>query len=265
MAIILAFGQAQELAPVGGTSNVTLNPGITIPPLTSAPAIVWDNGPLVNSPGTGSGGADESVLQSSMNTLGLGFQTSVGYIIADDFVLSVTTEISSIMVYGYQTGSSTTSTMSDVYLEIYDGQPGVEGTVVWGDMVTNRMVSSTWSGIYRVSETTSGATNRPIMECVCEVNTSLPAGTYWLAIQMNGSSSYSGPWCPPVTITGQTTTGNAVQYTSSWNPAIDSGSITGQGVPFVILSNPVVPFNIYYLVLVFALIGVGIVVKRRFF
>ncbi|MEZ4642505.1 MAG: hypothetical protein R3E31_07155 [Chloroflexota bacterium] len=36
--------------------------------------ILYDNGTLVNSPGTGAGGADESVLQSTsltMNTLGL--------------------------------------------------------------------------------------------------------------------------------------------------------------------------------------------------
>lgn len=268
IAIIFAFGQAQELAPIGGTSNVTLKPGITIPPLSAAPVIAWDNGPLVNSPGTGVGGADESVLQSTMSTLGFGFQSIAGNIIADDFVLAATTEITSILVYGYQTGSSTTSTINDVYIEIYDGEPGAGGSVVWGNMTTNRMVSSTWSGIYRVAEAASGSnTDRPIMECTCEINTSLPAGTYWLAIQMNGSLG-SGPWCPPITITGSTTTGNAIQYISSgssWNPAIDGYSLTQQGIPFVILSNPVVPFSINYILIVFALIGMGIILKRRFF
>ncbi|MBN1925663.1 MAG: hypothetical protein JW798_07505 [Prolixibacteraceae bacterium] len=265
-AILFAFGQSRDIAPSGGTPNVSLNPGATIPSLTASPAVIWDNGPLVNSPGTGSGGADESVLQTSlsMNTLGFGFQTSAGNIMADDFVLSGPTDIATILVYGYQTGSSTTSTITDVYLEIYDGQPDAGGNVVWGDMLTNRMVSSDWSGIYRVADYNSGDINRPIMECVCEVNATLNAGTYWLAVQMNGSLG-SGPWCPPVTVTGQTTTGNAVQYTGSWAPALDSGTGTGQGVPFVILASPAVPFNIYYILAAFVLIGVGIVVKRRFF
>ncbi|MCF8359528.1 MAG: hypothetical protein K9H26_12260 [Prolixibacteraceae bacterium] len=269
VAVIVAIGQVKDLTTTGGTPNVTLDPGATMPSLGAAPAVIWDNGPLINSIGTGAGGADESVLQSvtlSMNTLGFGFQTSAGNIIADDFVLSDPADISSILVYGYQTNSPTTSTINAVYLEIYDGEPGAGGNVVWGDMITNRMVSTAWTGIYRVSEITTGSSaDRPIMECVCEVNTTLSAGTYWLAIQLDGSSSYSGPWCPPVTLTGQTTTGNSVQYVGDWYPTEDSGTSTGQGVPFVIMGNSIVPFNIYYVLAAFVLIGIGIVVKRRFF
>jgi hypothetical protein len=49
--------------------------------------------------------------------------------------------------------------------------------------------------------------------------------------------SYSGPWVPPITILGQTMTGNALQWTSSgdsWALAVDTGTGTQQGVPFVV-------------------------------
>jgi hypothetical protein len=262
---IIGYGQSKEIAPAGGSRNVTLIPGNQKSLKGSISTVVWDNGPLVNSIGTGASGADESVLQDNslgLETLGFGFQTSSGFWLVDDFVLTSAQQISQILVYGYQTGSTTTSTMTDVYLQIYSGQPGAGGTLVWGDNVTDRMVSSVWSGIYRVTETSSGATNRPIMECTCDVNKTLPAGNYWLAVQMNGTLG-SGPWCPPVTITGQTTTGNSIQYTGTWDSAVD-GSFQ-QAMPFVIMGSPVVPFNIYYILAVFALIGVGIVVKKRLF
>src|SRR4030067_1536487 len=53
----------------------------------------------------------------------------------------------------------------------------------------------------------------------------------------DGDITYSGPWAPPITILGQITTGNALQYTSSsgaWAPALDTGTDTQQGFPFVI-------------------------------
>jgi hypothetical protein len=265
---VISFGQSRDIAPSGGVQQKFLTTGNQKVLNSSIPTIIFNNGPLVNSPGTGIGGADESILQSAslgMNTLGFGFQTSVGNWMADDFVLTSSQEISQVIVYGYQTFSTTTSTMTDVYLQIYNGDPSSGGTLVWGDAVTDRMVSSEWTGIYRISDNSASNTNRPIMECTCDINTTLPPGTYWLAVQMNGSLA-SGPWCPSVTVTGQTTTGNAVQYASSvWGAANDSGTLTQQGMPFILIGPPPVPFNIYYLIGAFSLIGIGIVVKRRFF
>lgn len=206
-------------------------------------AILFDNGPLVNSPGTGVGGADESVLQSTslgMNTLGFGFQVSAGNQIADDFTIppGETWQIDTITTFGYQSGAGTPSTITGVYMQIYDGQPGAGGTVVWGDLTTNRLSTTSWTNIYRVTETTTGGnTDRAIMANVATVNTTLTAGTYWIEWTTDGSSSFSGPWAPPVTINGQTSTGNAVQYTTSggvWAPALDSGTSTQQGFPFII-------------------------------
>jgi hypothetical protein len=64
----------------------------------------------------------------------------------------------------------------------------------------------------------------------------LPAGTYWLAWQTDGTLA-SGPWAPPITIVGQTTTGNGLQSlagTTTFAPANDGGTLTQQGFPFIL-------------------------------
>jgi hypothetical protein len=201
--------------------------------------ILWDNGPVVNSPGTGAGGADESMLQNNslgMSALGFGHQKLDGYRVADDFTVSGTGwQIDSITFFAYQTGSTTTSTMTEVNYNIWDGSPNDPGSsIVFSDTVALTAGANTvWSNIYRVSETTSGNSDRPIMESSVNPGIFLAPGTYWLDWQADGTLS-SGPWAPPITINGQATTGNALQYTTAWNPAIDSGSGTQQGFPFII-------------------------------
>ena len=241
--------EQENFNPAEPTSATPAAPGT--PVWEGAEALLHDNGPLVNSPGTGVGGADESVLQSvtlGMNTLGFGHQVSAGNRIADDFTVtdSAGWDVSTITFFAYQTGSPTTSTITAVNLQIWDGPPDAGGTVIWGDTATNVLATTIWSNIYRVSETTSGTSaDRPIMANTVTVNTTLPAGTYWLDWQTDGTLS-SGPWAPPITINGQATTGNAIQWTSSggaWQQALDSGTVTQQGFPFVI-DGEVVPVEL---------------------
>ena len=201
--------------------------------------VIYDNGPYINSPGTGPGGTDESLLQSTslgMNTLGFGGHLSAGNRLADDFTLSSSARIRKIKFYAYQTGSTTTSTMTAVNLRIWNGPPNNPGSsIVFGDTTTNRMTATNWANAYRVSETTRN-TRRPVMVNTVSLDVTLGPGTYWLDWQTDGSLA-SGPWAPPITRNGQTTTGNALQFTSSsgsWNPALDSGTSTQQGFPFII-------------------------------
>jgi len=113
------------------------------------------------------------------------------------------------------------------------------------------MASTEWTGVYRVTEdTTGGNTARAIFATTCDAGVLLPQGTYWLDWQADGDAAYSGPWIMPVTINGQTTTGNAMQYTSNsgnWGPAQDGGTLTGQDFPFLLLecaAAPVCPYTI---------------------
>lgn len=216
-------------------SEVTPHTG----PIYASPDLVlYDNGPLVNSTGTGSGGADESMLQTAlgMGSYGMGHQLVEGFRIADDFQVTAPGgwTIDTITFFAYQTGSTTTSTFTSMNLQIWDGPPDNPGSsVVWGDTTTNVLASSTFTNIYRVLDTASGNTDRPIMANVATVGTALAQGTYWLDWQADGSLT-SGPWAPPITIDGQTTTGNAMQWTTVWAPAEDGGTFTQQGFPFIV-------------------------------
>lgn len=231
-------------------SNTPVNPSSYVFPTGGGVGVLYSNGELVNSPGTGAGGLDESVLENvtlGLNILGFGSQLSAGNRIADDFTVPAGGwDITTITFYAYQS-FATASTITGVNLQIWDGDPSnPASSVVFGDDTTNRMSSTVNSNILRVTETSTGSnTDRQIAANVVEVNTFLPAGTYWLDWQFDGSASFSGPWAPPITISGQTTTGNGMQFTGSWAAALDSGTGTQQGFPFVIQGiqppPPVIP------------------------
>lgn len=203
-------------------------------------AVLYDNGPLVNSPGTGVGGLDESVLQGNlgMTTLGMGHQVVNNNRVADDFTVPAGGwTINQIEFFAYQS-FETASTITSVNLRIWDGPPGQSGSnVVFGDTTTNRMSQTAPANILRVTDTTTGSnTDRQIAVSVIDVYTTLPAGTYWLDWQSDGSGG-SGPWAPPITINGSTTTGNGLQSTDggvTYGNANDGGTATQQGFPFII-------------------------------
>ena len=270
---------AEVLAPPSGVTPLAFswNP---YPEAPNPDAILYDNGPLVNAPGGGPGGADGSVLQTALglNTYGFGHQISVGNRMADDFTITQpgSWQIDTIDFFAYQTGSSTTSTMNDVRLQIWNGDPSAGGSVVWGDLTTNRLATTAWTGAYRYSDTTPGTT-RPIMTDTVTVNTVLLPGTYWLDWETGGTLS-SGPWAPPISINGTTVTGNALQYTGAWAPALDAGTAGAQqGMPFIIYGSLVSPTAVavtgvqaqagpspvWLFAAVFGLVLAGVLVARR--
>ena len=201
--------------------------------------VLYENGPLVTAAGAGTGGSDYSALQDAslgMNTYGTGCQITAGNSVADDF--SVTGggwNINSFTFYAYQTGSGPPSTLTDVHFQIYDGDPSNGGTVIFGDLSTNVLLSTQWTNIWRVLES-SPEENRPIMEVVADASgLFLAPGDYWVEFQVAGSGS-SGPWMPPITILGESTTGNAIQHTpSGWDAFVDVGP---QGMAFKIEGTP---------------------------
>ncbi len=199
-------------------------------------AILYDNGPFVTGVGTGSGGADISEENPGETTYGWGVQYSAGNIMADQFVIPTgeTWNIDAITVFGYQTGSGTTSTITGVYLSIYDDPPDT-GTLVYSDGTVNLMTATDWTNCYRVGNGSASNSDRPIMANTCAVTSfSLGEGEYWMAWQLDGSAS-SGPWANPVTITGQGDTGDAIQYASgAWNPVPMGGTGTPVGMPFIL-------------------------------
>jgi len=204
-------------------------------------SILFSNGPIVTSSGTGVGGADESVLQNnslSMQSFGTGHHASANLRVADDFTVPNSGwQIDSIDFYAYQT-NETASTITTINLRIWDGVPSAPGSnVIFGDTSTNVLTSTNNSGILRVDESTQGTDSaRQIAISNVALDLALPAGTYWLEWQSTGTGP-SGPFVPHITIPGQTTTGNALLSTdggASYANIQDSGTFTDQGLPFII-------------------------------
>jgi hypothetical protein len=203
-------------------------------------ALLYDNGPLITHPGGGSGGADASALQTALTLTiyGFGAQISANNSVADDFtIVGSDWAIDEIQFFTYQTGSTTTSTINDVRMQIWNGAPNGGGSVIYGDLTTNRLSSTSWTNMYRVLDTDLLNTQRPVMRVVVQFSPALvlSAGTYWLQWQYGGTLA-SGPWAPPVSVVGQTTTGNGLQNLAGvWGPLLD-GTFP-QGVPFLIFGN----------------------------
>lgn len=211
-------------------------------PFVPTGGVLHDNGPLVTHPGGGAGGADASALQTALglNIYGFGHAVTTGFRVADDFTVTDPSgwEIDSFLFYAYQTGSTTSSTITSINYRIWNGNPSSGGAVIFGDTTTNRLVSSTWSNIYRSIDTDVTASNRPIMVSTASAGVTLPPGTYWLDWQTGGSLA-SGPWAPPISIVGTATTGNGLQYNgSAWAALIDTGTAAApQGLPFQVIGS----------------------------
>ncbi len=138
-ALPVAADNAFEPASAGG---VNVSPDPSAPVWDGPRAVLWDNGPLVTSPGTGAGGADESILQSTslgMNVLGFGIQFLSNNTMADDFTVPAgeTWDITDMTFFGYQSNAPSAGTITGLYVQIYDGQPGAGGSVIWGNLTTN--------------------------------------------------------------------------------------------------------------------------------
>lgn len=201
----------------------------------SAPTstIIYNNGPYVTHPGGGPNGTNASILQNS--TLGmtiLGFGVTGTVRLADDFTVTSSGgwRIDSIRVNAYTTGADTTVPPGATALNfrIWNGVPDDAGsTVVFGDTTTNRLTTNRWDREVRHSQTTPGIT-RALKIATASAGVTLPPGTYWLEWNITGLS-----FAPPITITGDTVTGNARQRgAAGWVNLLDGTK--PQGMPFIL-------------------------------
>ena len=188
--------------------------------LAMLPFMAWaqgdtliDQSQFVTEPGAVNG-YDISRLHPDHVSYGPGINFDYGYMLCDDFELTGDSHITGLEVYGYQSYTTTTSTMTGLYFVIYDQNPMSGGEPIWGDLVTNRMTATEWTGCYRCGHSGSNPNNteRPIMSVTAsDLDIALPAGKYYLAWGLTGSAEY-GPYGMPVCIPGQAVTGDALQY-----------------------------------------------------
>lgn len=237
LAVPVLAATTQEVAGDPGTSG----PIVPVTPWERPTAVLFDQSDLVTCAGCGAGGADASEVQTAlgMSLYGFGHQHALGYAMADDFDVPAgeTWSVDGLSTFAYQTGSGTVSTITGVFAAWYDGMPGAGGNIIAGDYTTNIMSSTAWTNIYRVLDTAITNTQRPVMgQESAPVGVVLTEGTYWVGWNTDGTGA-SGPWVPPLTLVGQTTTGNCLQSLdggATWAPGIDSGSGAQQGMPFIV-------------------------------
>ncbi len=226
----------------GVTSTIERDDNLRVPftgtyYFQSPDAIVYDNGPYFNVAGP----PDISFLQDAslgMSLYGFGAQFTAGNSMADDVVLTDSYDITSIDVFAYQTGSSAPS-ISALYLQVWDGDPSGGGaSVIWGDLTTDILDTASATDAFRQLESAPGDLSREIQRANgLTPGLSLTPGTYWIEYSFEGTGA-SGPWAPPIVITGTAVTGNALQNQAGlWVPAEDAGALAAQGMPFVMYGD----------------------------
>ncbi len=213
----------------------------------TAPTL-WKNGPLstgatsqsgVPAPaGTTWAEVANNTGQLTVSNTNSGFSALGAIRDADDFTIVAAGgwQIDKVILPSYQTGSTTTPTITGATVQIWNGRPGDAGSaVVWGDTTTNRMTAVNFANMYRCFNTavpaacggalTAPDQTRPIMSVECSIGTTLPPGHYWLDWNVAGTLA-SGPWAPAVTIKGlraATVVGNGRQFNAAWVDAGDPG------------------------------------------
>ncbi len=222
--------EAVENVEEGGVQGFT--PTFT-QPLNSSKDVMWNNGELINSQ-CATTLAIESMIVAPSTLYGSNFNQAGGYAVADDFTIPEGEwTIDSFDFYGYQTNSTTTSTFTGVYVQIWNGDPLVAGSApIWGDLTTNVMSATSFTDIYRVSATTSCNVARPIMKITASTpGLTLEAGTYYVAWATTGSLA-SGPWVPAVNafVAGSTT--GARQLSGGVWAAVESPAASGNFLDF---------------------------------
>jgi len=186
----------------------------------------------------GFGGAPASCKANGMIYNSVNMDRSQGIWAADAFTipLGATWIFDTVIVYGYQYGSGLSSPFTACNLQIYSGAPGLGGTAVWGDAVTNILSSSAFTGIYKVDTLSSDngllSTKRPIMYLKLFLSPAprLNAGTYWLswsATCATASSSAATPY--KVLPTRENPSGQKarVLVSGSWQYVVDNADTAG--------------------------------------
>ena len=202
------------------------------------------NGPLSTGATASDGtaaptGTTWSQLQLNNNSAGAGANISAGFTLADDFTIpaGVTWAITKITFYAYSTGyTGTTSPFNDTRVQIFNTDPSTGNpTPVFGNLTTNRLAASSFADMFRVGAVTD--LSRRIWKIEATVNTTLPAGHYWIEWQHGTIAGVTSNFSPAKTVTGTATQpgNNAKQHdigAAAWINLLDGGSQTPQDMPF---------------------------------
>lgn len=218
--------------------------------------VLYSNGPIVNLPGGGPGGAHLSRVQGELGLTELGFYLVMGtpssltsVELADDFVIDTPGGWHVNAVRLYTLPAAFFASTSCIGPEVNYARLTV-AAAPGGPSFAGGLVSPTPTGIYRVPSGDPTVTSCPIKATTIPVNLNLGPGTYWVTWLLDGSSgSFLGfsPLAVPVTRQGQAATGNAQARITAcdiinplcppgpWFPLLDGGA--QQGLAFEVLGT----------------------------
>jgi subtilisin-like proprotein convertase family protein len=185
-----------------------------------------------------------SEIQTGNINAGFGAQTANNVSLADDFTIaSGSWTVNKVTFFAYSTGyAGTTSPFEVLRFQIFNTDPSVGSpTPIYGDLTTNRLTSSTSSGIYRIFNALPGTT-REIWKLEANINTVLPPGTYWIEWQTGVNAALTSNFNPSSTVVGTTTQAgnNAKQHDltgNTWAGVADGTTIPNNFQDFHFIIN----------------------------
>ena len=214
---------------------------------------IYENGPLVTHPGGGFGGADLSMVQTSLGLYAGGWlvDTNQGLHVLDDFQTNGAWLLDAIEFNVWNTVGSLA--LDDVRLAIYDNPPNAGGVLVPGSpgiqqnllQLPGYQVSNTFADIYRASESSPLNPNARIQRIRVQfaapinlLSALLPSGRYWLRFTCRATGVNLA--VPPVSTRGIASPGNAVSINgSTYTPMFDAGQ--PQAIPFAFFGISAAP------------------------
>lgn len=171
-----------------------------------------------------------SALHSGLGSLGFNADKDAGFKIMDKFT---SYEVFYLRFYLYE-GATPFSTIDGAYLTKYDGDPLDGGSVIAGGDGKNRIVRTGSTNIYRTKENDIMDVSRPVFYVdvdAVELSENYEEKTFWFEVSFTGTLA-DDIHIVPITILGETTTGEARIYTeeTGWQPMLDENANTQQGM-----------------------------------
>ena len=227
-------------------------PAAPPPAPARADTTVFDNGIFITGTGTArSNGVPIIRAEGSAITIGFNEHATAaqgGPIrVADDFVISSTTpsapggvQLTHMHFYAVQSNAVTTDVhFAGFYIALYDAAPFGGGHLIAGDFTTSRLLSSTFSGVYREPTTGTLLTNFPITMLDVDMSWAprLAPGTYWMEVSAAGDPALSATPNPQtIFVTPHSPNVNAEQfYGGNWYAIWD--------LPFTLFAQCPADFN----------------------
>ena len=231
-----AAGQSIDGAARRGTRA-----GPTAPASTSGVSreLLFDHGAWVTQTGGGFQGADVSEVEAGLAVYGDSHAHALGHRVADDFDVEpgYSWGIERLRWRAYQVGAPTSGTITAVFTEVWDGAPSQGGSWIAGDMVTNRLIASAWTGVYRVTSQGLQDPRRAVIEVTADQTYAgfLVGADRWIVVSCDGSLPTGV--CAPPTVPWDADD-NGEQYTGAWAPLTGGFGGAPADFPFLLEGIP---------------------------